>query len=253
MPATRDTQVERELWQQFMQQRDTGNRHRLMKHYRPASVIIAKHLYKLYGSDISELDDYIQEAQIALHDSIERYQPDSGAEFMTYANYRIRGQILNSLKHTSERASFYDYQKKLKKARSQSVLSDLDQDNASFHNIGESIIRLAYIELVDAIFESEPETSANAPIIDDNDEAASSQSATTPYQSCAIDNIKAKLKSRLQSLPAPQKQIIELHYYGQLGFEEIGQLLGLSKTRISQLHKQAILTLQNSEQTERSV
>ena len=253
MPARKDTTTEQALWACFYQVRDSINRNRLIEYYRSASIIIAKHLFRMYGSDISELDDFIQEAQIGLSESIERYRQDSEAEFMTYANYRIRGQILNSLKYSSERASFYDYQKRLRKSRSESVLADLTSERASFQNVGESIIRLAYTELLDSIFEAELEQFGNAPLVDDSGDASPAFNSTNPYQSYAIHDLKVVLKNRLQTLPVLEKQVIELHYYGQMAFEEIGQIVGLSKTRISQIHKTAVLALREYDAADKSI
>ncbi len=246
MQRQKDIHKESVLWQAYWQDSNLFNRNQLIEYYYSDSKIIAKHYFYIYGVEFSELDDFIQEAQVALSESIIRFKPSSGAEFLTYASYRIRGRILNSLKTISEKASYYDYQKRKRQQRRESVTDDIADSASSFQTIGEIIIRLAYTELLDSMAESENESFVESPISDEDESLNSFSNPLNPYRSYVIDDIKTSLRSRVKQLPQVERQIVELHYFGQLGFEEIGLMVGLSKTRVFQLHKKAILSLRES-------
>ena len=254
MQMSKDHDQERLLWQIYWQQPSLEARNRLIEFYYPQSSVIAKHYYRLYGGEGSELDDFIQEAQIALSESIERFKVDAGASFLTFASYRIRGRILNSLKFSSEKASYYDYQRRSQQQRRASIgIPSEQQESLSLQSVGELIIRLAYTELLDGMAETAADSFNEQPIRDDDDSLNNFANAINPYRSYVIADIKTSLKSRVKQLPRRQRQVIELHYYGQFAFDEIGLIMSVSKTRVSQLHKQAIEVLRNYELAESAV
>jgi len=68
----------------------------------------------------------------------------------------------------------------------------------------------------------------------------------TPYHEYAFTQLKENLVNQMESLPERHNKVIRYHYLGHLSFEKVGEVLGLTKGRISQLHKEAIFMLRDS-------
>ena len=221
----RDIEKEHLLWGQY--KKDPGTLPTLVCHYAPFSKMLAKKQFKLYGLLASDFDDYEQNAHIGLIDAISRFSDESGADFHTYATFRIKGEIINGLKSLSEKAQYHNYLKRAQNDRIESVVEGGSGKNiGSVTDISQLIVELAYSHLLE---ETDIEASIDA-----------SKKPSTPYDTYQLQELKRAIKYFVKRLPDREEQIISWHYFEYLSFFEISQLLNISKGRVSQLHHQAL-------------
>jgi len=251
--ATHDRELN--LWNEFWGDRSKVNQNALMLFYQPAVRVLAKYLFKLYGTPADDYGDFVQNGQLGLCDAIERYDVSFNAEFRTYANYRIRGFIINGMKKLSERNSFYDFQKNQRKARVDSIVPEKSNNIGLAELIGEAVIQIAYSELLDTIYVNDigvglegESLRFDAPLVTE-----APKSWNDPYQAYSLDNLLLLVKEKILLLTETEQQVIKMHYFGGIGFLEIGQTLNVTKGRVSQIHKQAISKLQRICQTQKII
>lgn len=199
-----------------------------------------------------EFEDLISFGIIGLIDAIERFDPSKGLKFETYATLRIRGSIidelrkiswipksafskLNSLNHIKD-----ELEKKLNREPSDEELSSysgmtLDE----IKNIESYINYISVVSLEEVLFKSDEEDVKIKSIIKDG---------TSPQPDVIIeDNEKlVMLKKAIDMLSDKDKNILNLYYYEKLTLKEIGKVLNVSESRVSQLHSRAIVRLREN-------
>lgn len=215
---------ELELWEQVAS--DDGNqeaRDRLIHDYTPLVKAIAAKLYTRRIDDIADFDDYMQYGLVGLIESVGRYDTNSNASFKTYASYRIVGSILNGLEKTSEYRTQHAHKTRLVKERVESI-SEGSSDDLFVHLVDSTIyMALGYI-LDDVQRDNAPENLIQG----------------RNYTSTEMRIIQQQLKHIIEKIPLKESAIVKYHYFHYVSFEEIGEILGLTKGRVSQLHKSAL-------------
>jgi RNA polymerase sigma factor FliA len=218
--------MEEVLWQNWLANRQQKDLWPLVEFYTEFNRDVARYMHsQLYFTGV-DLDDFIQTGLLGLVDAIKAYDSSLGASFNHYARFRIRGAILNSLPKTSEQQSINAYYKRLEYERNKSIKSG--NKLAGVEDLANLVIQLSYSYLLDEINEK----------TDDSD-------SDKPYQLQHMKELKSRLHNSVDKLPEQERQVIKFHYFSHDSFESIGQYLQLSKGRISQIHKKAILKLQS--------
>ena len=229
---------EADLWSAYTRQRDSEARLALIERYVPLAKRVASQLYKRRHDDMVEFGDYMQYALVGLIEAIDRYDPDREAAFATFAMYRIRGTILNGLEKATERNEQIAYRQRLRKERIESVA---DQTGAKPSNeIFAELVDVAIGLAVGYMLEG---TNMVANERNESDEKHG-------YNSTMLSQIKNQLCHLVDTLPARERTIIRFHYFHQVGFFELAQLLGLTKGRVSQLHKMALKQIREAYENE---
>ena len=221
------------------------DREQLVQRFVPLVKRIAYHLMARLPSNV-QFDDLVQNGMIGLLDAIDRFQEGFGAQFETYATQRVRGAMLdglrendwlprnlrrelrrietaiNQLEHAHGRApsekeladalgmSLAEYQKTLQEARGHQIVyfedfgSDDDDDFLERH-------------------------------FTDND--------ADPLAILEDQGVKAQLVKAIGQLPEREKLMMALYYEQELNLREIGEIMGVTESRVCQLHSQAITRL----------
>lgn len=117
---------ESRLWRAWRQLRDAAARERLIHLHFGFARIMAGKLYARRHTDEVEFDEYLQLASVGLIESIDRYDPEQGASFRTYASHRIQGAILSGLEALTERASQLALRRRIEQERLQSLQAGSD-------------------------------------------------------------------------------------------------------------------------------
>jgi len=217
-------QNEKALWESVALNDDNSEaRERLIRNYTPLVKGIAARLYTRRIDDIADFGDYMQYGLIGLMESIDRYDPQSNASFKTYASYRIAGSILNGLEKVSEYRTQHAHRSKLLKERLESINSDKSDD--LFADLVNSAVYIALGYMLD---------DAN------NEKAPDLLLQGKNYSSTEMKHIQQQLKFIIEKLPLKEAMVVKYHYFHYVGFDDIGDILGLSKGRVSQLHKGAL-------------
>jgi len=180
-----------------------------------------------------EFADYMQYASVGLIEAINRYETTKGAMFKTFAGYRIKGAILNGLKSATEMREQYAALQKYTKDRIASISDSSEEvsDIDLFSKMVEITIGLALGYMLDDSYGAE---------------AAAPSHGHDPYRCFAYRQTCKRIEQAVAKLNEREKRIIQYHYYHQMSFESLADLYGLSKGRISQLHKQALCQIRSN-------
>lgn len=220
---------EKGLWQRVIQNQDIEARRSLVDHHLPVARAIAASLFSLRpGADL-EFSDYMQYAVIGLLEAIDRYDPEKNASFKTYAAYRIRGSVLSGIQKTSERAEQGAFMKRLREERAASLKKNQGNIKGDlFYEMVDVAVGLAlgYMLEDSGMFMDEEKRQ-----VDD------------PYHHCELKMLQDRIRLIVEALPEQERLVITYHYYQYLGFKEVGDILGVSVGRISQIHANALILL----------
>jgi RNA polymerase sigma factor for flagellar operon FliA len=218
--------AEPELWQRYRQNGDQDARDCLFLLHASWATSIARGVHQRVRSYQVDREDFIQNATIGLLEAMSGYDPDRGIPFRGYAQARVRGAVFNGLRAiVGERSTASDETRFSERFRS---LQDEQEEGSAFERIVDSIVNLGIGYFLD--------------------EAAGHDRGQT--SDCLAYAQNSELESRLlfavAILPHRLKLIIQSHYFHHVPFWRLATQFGLTKGRISQLHKSALNRLRVS-------
>ncbi len=216
-------QVDR-LWERYRKGADQAARAALIGKYSELVRTVAATLYSRRPDDEVEFDDYYQFGTVGLIESIDRYEPDKGASFETYASYRIRGAILNGIDKVTEKRSQAAYRTKARKERLNSLAEESSKVSL-FDEMVEITLGLAIGFMLE-----------DTALIREQNAVSEDQA----YKNNEVAQVSRQLIQAVEKLPDRERLIIQYHYFHHTSFEHIAEILTLTKGRVSQIHKRAL-------------
>jgi RNA polymerase sigma factor for flagellar operon FliA len=226
-----------------------STREKLVLEYAPLIKYIAQKIAARLPANI-ELDDLISSGVIGLMDAIEKYDASRDNKFKTYAEFRIRGAILDELRaqdwvprSVREKAKLLERvyakieQKNGRQATDEEVCEELKISQDEYHellNQVRSVSLLSYDDI--ANFSKADKRSLHGL-------GEGGSKAPTPFNEVNVASVKKMIATAIQDLPEKQRLVLSLYYYEDLNLKEIGRVLDVTESRVSQLHTQAILRL----------
>jgi RNA polymerase sigma factor for flagellar operon FliA len=236
-----------DLWTRYTQHKDHRAREALILNYaRLVKYVVGRLALSLPGS--LDQGDLVGYGTIGLIEAVDRYDPSRGVKFETYAAARIRGHIIDALRtldllpRSARRRA-----KEIENAISQlsQSLGRIPTDKEVAEHLGVSMDQYQ-ARLLDAACAI---VSLDEPVGFEDGEPyelyTRLEDVTMPGPSEQIESREtlAQLASAIRSLPEREQLMISLYYNDRLTMKEIGQVLGVSEPRVSQLHAKAMLTL----------
>jgi RNA polymerase sigma factor for flagellar operon FliA len=221
------------------------NRDALVMECLPLVKYIAHRIANRVPSHV-DVDDLINSGIIGLINAAERFEPERNIKFKTYAEQRIRGEILDSLrdldwvprtlrrKKREIEAAFQEIEQRLGRAATDEEVAEhlaisLDELHKSLDELkGVSLGSFADTETQDG--------ESILTIIPDPD-------AEDPHATLQESEIRELLKNSVEALPEKERLTVQLYYFNELNMKEIGTLLNITESRVSQLHTKAMLRL----------
>ncbi|MFW5824910.1 MAG: RNA polymerase sigma factor FliA [Marinobacter sp.] len=216
--------------------------HQLVEQHAPLVKKIALHLMARLPDSV-QLDDLIQAGMVGLLEAAAKYQPDRGASFETYAGIRIRGAIVDEVRkgdwvprsvHRNARrvaaAIKVVEDREGREAQDQEVAEELGMALSDYHAClsDASSGRLFSLD--------ELNESGELPIQEQ-------EASDNPLDDVASSAFRHNLATAIGDLPEREKLVLSLYYQEELNLKEIGAVLGVSESRVSQIHSQAALRL----------
>ena len=220
----------------------------LIIEYAPLIKFIAQKISLRLPSNI-ELDDLISSGVIGLMDAIEKYDPSRNNKFKTYAEFRIRGSILDELRAQDWiPRSIRDKSKMLDR-----TIVEMESEMGRHPTTRELADRLGLT--IDGFFGLLNQVRPVSILSIDDATTFSNidkKSIFNLLKSCEINNplnqlslksVKNVVTKSIEDLSERQRIVLSLYYYEDLNLKEIGQILRITESRVSQLHAQAIVRL----------
>ena len=227
---------------------------KLIMEYAPLIKFIAQKIAMRLPSNI-ELDDLISSGVIGLMDAIEKYDPTRDNKFKTYAEFRIRGSILDELRSQDwVPRSVRDKSKLLDRTivtlESEFGRSPTDQEIAEK-------LKISLEDLYDLMNQVKPVSVLSideAPTFSSVDKKSilnilAGCKLNNPHSQLNVKFVKDVVTSAIEDLPERQRLVLSLYYYEDLNLKEIGRVLRVTESRVSQLHAHAIARLRAKLQT----
>ncbi len=196
-----------------------------------------------------DLGELINNGVIGLISAIENFEPERGIRFETYAVTRIRGCILDGLREydwipRSIRSKTRLMENTLVKLEAEygrvpsdeEIAHELEIDLANYYQWIDDIQIASIISLDEPIITPEGEAGTISEMIEDEE-------ASNPAEEVEWGEAKRLVKKLIQNLTQQERLVIALYYYEELTLKEIGEILEISESRVSQIHSKIILTL----------
>ena len=237
------TDEEKALWEEFF--RTGRGRDELVTRYLPLIKYVVARMAVTPPSGL-DYEDILSFGVFGLLDAVDKFDPSKGFVFQTYAIPRIRGAILDELRKCdwfsrTGREKVQKYNRAMEKVlrdkgelRDELVMQEMGIDSDEYYEIQELASRGYITSLDDTATLDDGEVSVEATLADDREGAV---------ERLDDESEKQQLVEALQELPERERQMLSLYYYEGLTLKEIGAILGVSESRVSQIHGKGLSML----------
>lgn len=196
-----------------------------------------------------ELDDLISTGVIGLMDAVDKYDHTRDNKFKTYAEFRIRGAMLDELRSQDwvprsirEKAKQLErvYQKlereKGRQATDQEVCEELKVSQEEYQELLNEVRSVSLLNFDDINGMAKTDKKSMMNLIENG-------KIPNPFSEISKNNLKDMVEKAINDLPEKQRLVLALYYYEDMNLKEIGKVLEVTESRVSQLHTQAIIRL----------
>ena len=244
-----EQKTEEELWIEFKKTHSPALRDAFIRQYMPLVKYVAgKVSVGMPGS--VEFDDLVGFGQFGLLDAINKFDPEKNVKFKTYAVTRIRGAIFDELRSIdwvprSVRQKSREIEDAISRLESKLGRTAYDAEFAGSMGISEEDYNQTVLKVSGTSILSLNDIWYSG---DDSDHVSigdciESPSSLNPDVIVEREEVRRVIIEAINDLPEKEKMVLVLYYYEDLTFKEIGQVLNVSESRISQLHTKANLRL----------
>lgn len=240
---------EQDLWRDYKKRRDPAIRDALVRQYAPLVKYVAGKVAVGMPQNV-EFDDLVGYGVFGLFDAIEKFDPEKHVKFKTYAVTRIRGAIFDELRSIdwvprSVRQKSREVEDAIRRLESslgraatdEEIAKELGMSSKEFEKTMMKVSGTSIMSLNDVWYTG-----------DDNDKVSIADSIESPHSMnpdtiVEKDEIRRVIVQSIKELPDKEKKVLVLYYYEDLTLKEIGKVLEVTESRVSQLHTKAIARL----------
>jgi RNA polymerase sigma factor for flagellar operon FliA len=239
-----------ELWRAYKATGDERLREQLILHYSPLVKYVAGRVSVGLPPNVEQAD-FVSSGVFGLIDAIEKFDPDRSIKFETYAITRIRGAMIDELRaldwiprsvrqkaRAIERA-YATLEASLRRTPTEAEVADemgvtLDELHGVF-----SQLSLANVVALEELLHAGSEGGDRLSLMDTLEDTA----ADNPVEVAEDRELRRLLARAVNTLPEREKTVVTLYYYEGLTLAEIGEVLGVTESRVSQIHTKSVLQL----------
>jgi len=236
------------LWQLYKEQRTTEVRNEIVLQY---TGLVKKIVLRFKGSynNFGQLDDMVNQGMIVLIDAVEKFNPDLGNKFETFATLKIRGSVVDFMRKQdwvprSQRSlskvleeTYGELYASLEREPSEAeIAAKMGISEANLQKILQQRHNAIVLSYEEAINEKMMEVS---PLITEQ------KSDDSPESRMLYNELKEKLGEAVDQLKEKERLVVSLYYYENLKLKEIAEVLGVTESRVSQIHSQAMIKMRN--------
>jgi RNA polymerase sigma factor for flagellar operon FliA len=238
---------EKLIWEDFQTNRSPEVREQLILQSVPLVYYMVGRL-GITSEMGSDYEDIVNQGILGLIEAVDRFDPRFGTRFSTYASVRIRGKILDSLRNAdwmsrSARKRARHVQQAVSSLWGQLQREPTDDEIANFLGMDTGEVQrglcdtnLVFFSLdADVEIDQDGDGSFHEKLRDDKQE--------NPAELFEDSDQKSELIKGIRALPEREQLILSLYYFDELTFKEIGKVLGITESRVCQLHARALINL----------
>ncbi|GAB6986451.1 FliA/WhiG family RNA polymerase sigma factor [Nocardioides pyridinolyticus] len=224
-----------ELWRRYKADSDRDARDRLVVHYSPLVKFVAGRVRSGLPASVDQ-NDLVSDGVIGLMDAVDKFEPERGLQFQTYAVTRIRGAIVDGLRSSdwvprSVREKIRDIdaaqtrlEAELGRAPSdQEIADELDLSIEELRKVYTLTAHTSVVSFETVLDDDAPRARSDLPGVD--------------------DDLPPGFLRAVRELAERDQVVVALYYWERLTLAEIGQVLGVTESRVSQLHSRATMQL----------
>jgi RNA polymerase sigma factor for flagellar operon FliA len=240
----------RDLWKRYKGQGDQRARERLVVAYSPLVKYVAGRMSSGLPAHVDEAD-LVSYGLTGLINAIERFDLAREIKFETYAITRIRGSIIDELRTLDwvprsvrtrareiERAN-QKLEMKLQRAPSDDEMAT--ELEMSVQDFQDALVQISHSTIIalDELWNTNDQNGDQVSLLD------TLPDHNTPSPEAVVDQgeLRDRIAGAIAALPEREKLVVALYYYENLTLREIGEVLGVTESRVSQLHTKAVLRL----------
>ncbi|MBN1267472.1 MAG: FliA/WhiG family RNA polymerase sigma factor [Anaerolineales bacterium] len=242
-----NTQNDTEMLLEFHRNPTAEKRDAIILRYIPLVHFVLGRLgiSKEYGPDYEDLVSY---GLLGLIDAVDRYNPEFGTQFSTYATLRIRGQVLDFLRKRDWLSRAARQRARAVQEATHELFSRLrrmptDEELAAYLNYDQDKLRQAMVDASRMIISIDSDLVSDG----DNDgslyEIVSDETQEDPSEILIEKDLKSRLMDALKELPEKDQLVLALYYNEGLTMREIGEVMEVSESRVCQIHARAAMNL----------
>ncbi|NLD75632.1 MAG: RNA polymerase sigma factor WhiG [Acidimicrobiales bacterium] len=237
-----------ELWEAYRSAPDREKRDRLILHYSPLVKYVAGRVAAGLPQNVEQAD-LVSYGIFGLIDAIEKFDPERGFKFETYAISRIKGAILDGLRSIdwvprSVRARGRDVERAFSKLEAKLHRSPTEPELAEELGYSENQLHqvlgqlsLTGMAALDEMLGDRGDSTTLADTIPDQ--------ADGPMDMLEQRELRSQLKSAIDRMPEREKVVLSLYYFENFTLAQIGEVLGVTESRVSQIHTKSVLQLRS--------
>ena len=239
------------IWIEYKQRPTKELRDKLIINYAPMLKFVGSRVAAGLPKSVSQ-EDLIGYGMFGLIDAIEKFQPELGYKFETYAVMRVRGAIIDELRAVdwvprTVRAKSKEIEAAISKLESEHKRTPTDQEIAAeldwtMDQYDKVISKVSFIGVVALEASAGSEDDGTATV---KDTLTSNEREYDPEFSIEGEEKKSLLLEAMKDMSDREKLVITLYYYENMTLADIGQVLGVTESRVCQIHTRAILTLRS--------
>lgn len=237
-----------DLWMRWRRGADAEARDQLIRHYLPFARMMAATTYARRTHNDIEFAEYMQLASVGLIEAVDRFDPAQGVQFKTFASKRVHGAVLNGLTRLTEKNQQIAITMRLRQERleaAKEAAAEAVEDTRAaggtrradqlFRYLAEVGIGMALGILLEDTGMVDTEAFGN--------EASAPSPEISYFRRTEIRQMQQVMRDAVGRLSEQQKVVIRYHYLQEIPFDEIAATMGVTRGRISQLHRQGLLRL----------
>lgn len=196
-----------------------------------------------------ELDDLVHAGILGLMDAVNKFDHDKQVAFSAYAKHRIKGAILDSLRQQDWASRDLRRRQKQLEAVTRELTTKFERPPTEAEIAAEMGVSVEKWRHMCIDLRNTGLVSASTRANDSEDLPAPefpSPPSTHPDAVCAHSQLRTALEEAMKTLPARYKQVVQMYYADEMTMREIGTLLGINESRVSQIHKAALERMQTT-------
>ena len=237
-----------EIMQQYKNAGDIELRNQLVLHYSYIARTVAAQMRGITAS-YAQMEDIVNQGIITLIDCVEKFEPDKGVKFETYAFMRIKCANIDFIRKQDwlprrVRRTARDITAAYDELAGKLMREPTTKEIAEYLELPEATINKHYSEISNSVMLSF-ETLLQSSLYSDSTPEKQADEEYLPENKILKAELKEQLVAAINSLTDKEKTVISLYYYERLKLVEIAEILNVSESRVCQTHSKAILKMQN--------